>query len=136
MLSIVDSKPISELVGKYFDRLKNTGSIDKSLTKRFMLYLFLVGFIDTVYVFLSEKDYRKIDALLANVFAGCNCILAYDKNVTLTSHYLRLAQDVNDVVIGKPWYMGNVLRVRIGEDVEETVYRFTESDNLRVAENG
>ena len=133
MAGIVDNVTISSLLGKYYSRVKSVGYVDKNTTDRYMLYLFLVGFIDSVYVFFSDKDYRCIDALLSKVFSGCNCLLKYDKNTTMTSYYLGMTPKISDVTIGRPWYMGSELTLRVSEENEE-VFRITENDMLRIPE--
>lgn len=131
MLSIVDGKPISDLLGRYYTRLSNTGFVDKSTVRKLLMYLFVVSYIDVAYDSLYESDYKKLDKVLDKLFSGCSCIMPYDKRLTTTSHYLGFGTGINSVIVCKPWYMGDDFIARVSEDDKD---RFTENDIPRVVE--
>lgn len=127
MLQVIDEGRALDTTVKYFDILKNTGYIKQGMMSRFMLYLFLIDFVDNTHRFFSEEDYNAVDNALRKLFSNGGCLLPYSVFCT------------NNVTIGRNEYMG-VLKNRITEDwaVDENGRpipnkdRYTQDDYIRV----
>lgn len=127
MLQVIDEGRALDTTTKYFDILKNTGYIKPGMMSRFMLYLFLIDFVDSTHRFFSEEDYNAVDNALRKLFSNGGCLLPYSVFCT------------NKVTIGRNEYMG-VLKNRITEDwaVDENGRpipnkdRYTQDDYIRV----
>lgn len=127
MLQVIDEGRALDTTVKYFDILKNTGYIKPGMMSRFMLYLFLIDFVDGTHRFFSEEDYNAVDNALRKLFSNGGCLLPYSVFCT------------NKVTIGRNEYMG-VLKNRITEDwaVDENGRsipnkdRYTQDDYIRV----
>ena len=127
MLQVIDEGRALDTTVKYFDILKNTGYIKPGMMSRFMLYLFLIDFVDSTHRFFSEEDYNAVDNALRKLFSNGGCLLPYSVFCT------------NKVTIGRNEYMG-VLKNRITEDlaVDENGNsipnkdRYTQDDYIRV----
>lgn len=127
MLQVIDEGRALNTTVKYFDILKNTGYIKPGMMSRFMLYLFLVDFVDSTHLFFSEEDYNAVDNALRKLFSNSGCLLPYSVFCT------------NKVTIGRNEYMGT-LKNRITEDyaVDENGIaipnkdRYTQDDYIRV----
>ena len=127
MLQVIDEGRALDTTTKYFDILKNTGYIKPGMMYRFMLYLFLIDFVDSTHRFFSEEDYNAVDNALRKLFSNGGCLLPYSVFCT------------NKVTIGRNEYMG-VLKNRITEDyaVNENGNsipnkdRYTQDDYIRV----
>lgn len=127
MLQVIDEGRALNTTAKYFDILKNTGYIKPGMMSRFMLYLFLIDFVDSTHRFFSEEDYNAVDNALRKLFSNGGCLLPYSVFCT------------NKVTLGRNEYMG-VLKNRITEDwaVDENGRpipnkdRYTQDDYIRV----
>lgn len=127
MLQVIDEGRALDTTVKYFDILKNTGYIKPGMLSRFVLYLFLLDFVDSTHRFFSEEDYNAVDNALRKLFSNGGCLLPYTVFCT------------NKVTLGRNEYMG-VLKNRITEDwaVDENGRpipnkdRYTQDDYIRV----
>lgn len=124
---MIDEGKALDTTTKYFDILKNTGYIKPGMMSRFVLYLFLIDFVDSTHRFFSEEDYNAVDNALRKLFSNGGCLLPYSVFCT------------NKVTLGRNEYMG-VLKNRITEDwaVDENGRpipnkdRYTQDDYIRV----
>ena len=66
------------LLDGYFNDVALTGYVRHSNVKRFLLYLFLLDFVDVSCPFLTSEDYSLIDELLRKIMNGNSCLLPYD----------------------------------------------------------
>lgn len=48
------------------------------MVMRFVIYTFLIDFIDVMAEYIAEADYWLIDELLNRLFSSGNCLLPYD----------------------------------------------------------
>lgn len=127
MLQVIDEGRALDTTVKYFDILKNTGYIKPGMMSRFVLYLFLLDFVDSTHRFFSEEDYNAVDNALQKLFSNGGCLLPYTVFCT------------NKVTLGRNEYMGT-LKNRITEDwaVDENGRpipnkdRYTQDDYIRV----
>lgn len=127
MLQVIDEGRALNTTTKYFDILKNTGYIKPGMMSRFMLYLFLIDFVDSTHRFFSEEDYNAVDNALRKLFSNGGCLLPYSVFCT------------NKVTLGRNEYMG-VLKNRITEDYSldengnaiPNKDRYTQDDYIRV----
>ena len=120
MINVIEPKKALEYTNRYFSMLSNTGYVKLPVVKRILLYLWTVDFVQTLYYFMSEKDYKKIEKLMNKVFSfGC-CLLPYE------AFYAGKTQ-VGRGVIGRAYHMG-VFNQRHTEDSDP---RRTEDDKLR-----
>lgn len=62
----------------YFGILKKTGYVRDSTVFRFLLYLFLYDFVDTVYDYMTVEDYDLVNSVLSGIFSGGGCLLPYE----------------------------------------------------------
>lgn len=119
MLQVIDEGKALDITGKYFNILSDTGYLKKGMMSRFVIYLFLLDFINHVHRFFTEEDYNAVDNALRKLFSNGGCLLPYSVFC------------VDKVTIGQNEYVG-VLKNRITEDESGNEDRFTEDDNIRV----
>lgn len=78
MLSVVEKDNAKAILDKYFGALASRGYIKHSTVKRFMLWLFLLEFVEKVFYLLTDEDYNKISRVLDDIFFANNCLLSYE----------------------------------------------------------
>ena len=124
---MIDEGKALETTTKYFDILKNTGYMNPSMMQRYLLYMFLLDFVDYTHNYFTEDDYDAVDNALRKLFAGGGCLLPYSVFC------------VDKVTLGRNEYMGT-LKNRIAEDHAVDIDgknigdkdRYTEDDIIRV----
>lgn len=116
MVEVLEHKKALEYLNKYFDQLAQFGYAKPGTTSRYLLYVFLVDFVDTLYRFFSEDDYCKVDDVLSSLFSGGDCLLSYPLFCTVMAK------------LGEPQYMG-AGSIRVTETGKHP--RETEDDKLR-----
>ena len=78
MIEVVNSKAASAYLDKYLTLVQKMGYVrPPTLVNRFLAYTFLVDFVDTLYYFLTEKDYCEIEDAMLNIFSNAGCLLSY-----------------------------------------------------------
>lgn len=124
---MIDEGKALETTTKYFDILKNTGYMNPGMMQRYLLYMFLLDFVDYTHNYFTEDDYDAVDNALRKLFAGGGCLLPYSVFC------------VDKVTLGRNEYMGT-LKNRITEDHAVDIDgrnigdkdRYTEDDIIRV----
>lgn len=127
MLQVIDESKALETTTKYFDILKNTGYMNPGMMQRYLLYMFLLDFVDYTHNYFTEEDYNAVDNALRKLFAGGGCLLPYSVFC------------VDKVTLGRNEYMGT-LKNRITEDHAIDIDgrnigdkdRYTEDDIIRI----
>ena len=121
MLQVIDEGRALNTTVKYFDILKDTGYLKPGMMSRFILYLFLIDFVDNTHRFFTENDYDAVDNALRKLFSNGGCLLPYSVFCT------------DRVKLGRNEYMGT-LKNRITEDGHDpsNTDRYTEDDYIRV----
>ena len=127
MLQVIDESKALETTTKYFDILKNTGYMKPGMMQRYLLYMFLLDFVDYTHNYFTEEDYDAVDNALRKLFAGGGCLLPYSVFC------------VDKVTLGRNEYMGT-LKNRITEDHAVDIDgrnigdkdRYTEDDIIRI----
>lgn len=127
MLQVIDESKALETTTKYFDILKNTGYMNPGMMQRYLLYMFLLDFVDYTHNYFTEEDYNAVDNALRKLFAGGGCLLPYSVFC------------VDKVTLGRNEYMGT-LKNRITEDHAVDIDgrnigdkdRYTEDDIIRI----
>lgn len=124
---MIDEGKAPETTTKYFDILKNTGYMNPGMMQRYLLYMFLLDFVDYTHNYFTEEDYNAVDNALRKLFAGGGCLLPYSVFC------------VDKVTLGRNEYMGT-LKNRITEDHAVDIDgrnigdkdRYTEDDIIRI----
>lgn len=124
---MIDEGKALETTTKYFDILKNTGYMNPGMMQRYLLYMFLLDFVDHTHNYFTEEDYNAVDNALRKLFAGGGCLLPYSVFC------------VDKVTLGRNEYMGT-LKNRITEDHAVDIDggnigdkdRYTEDDIIRI----
>ena len=124
---MIDEGKVLETTTKYFDILKNTGYMNPGMMQRYLLYMFLLDFVDYTHNYFTEDDYDAVDNALRKLFAGGGCLLPYSVFC------------VDKVTLGRNEYMGT-LKNRITEDHAVDINdrnigdrdRYTEDDIIRI----
>lgn len=116
MLQEVERESTEKFLRGYFDELSRKGYVKKDLVRRFIVWLFLVDFVERVYKLLTSDDYNKINDMMICLFNGMNCLLPYDQNRT---HF-----NISDTVL-------QIFNLRATEDA---MLRKTELDTIRIIE--
>ena len=127
MLQVIDESKALETTTKYFDILKNTGYMNPGMMQRYLLYMFLLDFVDYTHNYFTEDDYDAVDNALRKLFAGGGCLLPYSVFC------------VDKVTLGRNEYIGT-LKNRITEDHAVDIDgrnigdkdRYTEDDIIRI----
>ncbi len=115
MERLIDAKKANGYVKNYFSYLTETGYVSPGITKRFLLYFFLIDFVETLYPYFTEKDYQEIEKLMLSLFGSGGCLLPYPVFCA-------------NGVAGMPYYMGSV---KLRSTEQTSILRTTEDDNLR-----
>lgn len=113
MLLAVEKDKAKDLLDNYFTMLSATGYVKHHVVKRFLMWLFLVDFVELIYNHLTDDDYNLINEALICLFSTGCCLLPYSA----------LSQNINDIYVS-PSYMGT-FNIRV-----------TEKNQLRKAEEG
>lgn len=118
MLLAVDKNNALGVLKKYFSALSNFGYVKHTIVRRYLLWLFLVDFVEQVYLYLTNEDYNKINKALICLFSSGSCLMPY-------------MTDRANVTFGEPIYMGR-MTLRATED---GMWRATEDGRLRIMED-
>ena len=78
MLQVVEKTNAKAILDKYFGSLAARGYLNHDVVKRFILWAFLLEFVEKVYYLLDDDDYNKISHLLDCIFFSNNCLLSYE----------------------------------------------------------
>ena len=124
---MIDEGKALDVTTKYFDILKNTGYMHPGMMQRYVLYMFLLDFVDYTHRFFTDEDYNAVDNAMRKLFSNGGCLLPYSVFC------------VDKVKLGTNDYMGT-LKNRITEDnsVDKdgndigNYDRYTEDDIIRV----
>lgn len=120
MLQVVAEKKALKTLGNYFDTLGKTGYVRNSQVRKFLVYLFLIDFVEYTHDYFTRKDYDTVAEALGKLFANGGCLMPYPVFCS------------NRVQVGKAHYMGALhLRVTEGKKVEDRIKRVMEDDTLR-----
>lgn len=79
MVEVLEHKEATRYLQKYYDFLENTGYVKEKVTDSYLLYLFLVDFVDMLYMYMSDEDYSEIEQLLVEQFSAGYCLLPYPR---------------------------------------------------------
>lgn len=121
MLQVIAEKRALKTLETYFNVAEKVGYVKHDVLFRFMLYLFLIDFVEFTHDFFTQKDYDIVADALEYLFSTGGCLLPYPVFCT------------NRVKMGRAHYMGTLkVRVTEGERAATRKKRFTEDDFLRV----
>ena len=115
MLESINDKRVLERINAYFEMLRKTGYIKPGTTSRYMLYVFLFDFVDTLYDYLTEDDYTAINKVLRGIFGEGNCLLPYSRFLDIKAK------------VGVPHYEGYATQ-RVTETQSGDKERYSEQD--------
>lgn len=124
MLQTFDEGTALDISKRYFNLLSQTGYVRHYNVLRFLMYSFLLDFVDYTHGFFSEEDYNQVDRALRILFADGGCLMPYPVFCT------------NKATLGLNEYMGT-MRTRRTEEYSTrengnpagNTDRFTEDDN-------
>lgn len=120
MLQVIAEKRALKTLDTYFSTVEKTGYVKDNVLDRFLMYLFLIDFVEFTHDFFTEKDYNTVADALASLFSTGNCMLPYPVFCA------------NRITLGRAHYMGTFkVRVTEAERIANTKKRITEDDNLR-----
>ena len=121
MLQVIAEKKALRTLDRYFNVVEKTGYVKSDMLSRFLMYLFLIDFVEYTHDFFTQKDYDIVADALGYLFSTGSCLLPYPVFCT------------NRATVGRAHYMGT-LRVRVteGDRVQDREKRFTEDDYMRV----
>ena len=101
----------------YLNLLSVAGYAKHPIVYKYMLWLYLLDFVERIYFLLTDEDYNKINEALICIFSGVgSCLLPYQYTKTKLTE-------------GEPIYMGT-FNLRI---TEERMLRAAEQ-RLRIPE--
>lgn len=120
MLQAIAEDRALKTLDTYFSVVEKTGYVKENVLDRFMMYLFLIDFVEFTHDFFTEMDYDIVADALASLFSTGNCMLPYPVFCT------------NRATLGRAHYMGTLkLRVTEAQRAVDGNKRITEDDNLR-----
>lgn len=103
MVRLIEKEHALEYACKYFDELARTGYVKGCTMHRMTAYMFIVDFIETLYPFIGESEYKTIGMAMTNLFGKDSCLFPYPVFC------------INKNKLGLPYYMGgNTLRRQMG----------------------
>ena len=114
MLLAVEKDKAKILLDNYFSMLSVTGYVKRPVVKRFLMWLFLVDFVELVYLHLTDDDYNLINEALICLFSTGCCLLPYGA----------ITEERKNVTIGESSYMGT-FNIRV---TEQNQWRKAEED--------
>ena len=106
MLLAVEKDKAKAVLDNYLNTLGNTGYVKQPVVMRFLAWLFLLDFVELVYLKLTDEDYNTINKALICLFSSGMCLLPYG---ALTR------EDRSNIDIIDPSYMGT-FNLRVTED--------------------
>lgn len=120
MLQAIAEDRALKTLDTYFSVVEKTGYVKDNVLDRFMMYLFLIDFVEFTHDFFTESDYNTVADALATLFTTGNCMLPYPVFCA------------NRIKLGRAHYMGT-FKVRVTEAPRavDGTKRITEDDNLR-----
>lgn len=77
MTKLLNKKKALGILKNYFFLLEKVGYVRDYTIKKFLVYLFLIDFVDNVETFLTEDDYILIDRIMKRTFTNGGCLLPY-----------------------------------------------------------
>ena len=77
MLAVTNKKIALEHMSKYYDMLELTGYVKRDISRRFLIYMFIIDLLDCVYNYITDEDYNVINNALNVLFSTRNCLLPY-----------------------------------------------------------
>ena len=77
MAGLLNKKKALNTMKNYFFLLEKVGYVRDFTIKKFLVYLFLVDFVDKVESYLTEDDYILIDRIMKRTFTNGGCLLPY-----------------------------------------------------------
>lgn len=116
MVALFNEHRALDVATRYINLLEKTGYVKPALVKKFVLYLFLIDFLDYTHMYFGEDEYTMVSKMLGTLFTNGGCLLPYPVFCT------------NRAILGRNEYMGP-LKPRITEVEEE--HRYTEDDYIR-----
>lgn len=120
MLQVVAEKRALQTLNTYFSVVEKTGYVKHDIRLRFLLYLFLIDFVEFTHDYFTQKDYDIVSEALSKLFSTGGCLLPYPVFCT------------NRAKVGRAHYMGSLkVRVTEGERISQRKKRITEDDYLR-----
>lgn len=102
MLLAIEKDKAKKTLNSYFNKLKVTGYVKHPVVTKYLIWLFLVDFVERVYMLLTDEDYNYINNLLICIFNNTDCLLRYHV-------------EQRDFIYGNPGFK-KAFRLRISED--------------------
>ena len=103
MIKLVEKEHALEYACKYFDELTRSGYVNGCTMLRMEAYMFIVDFIETLYPFIGENEYKIIGMAMTKLFSKDSCLFPYPVFC------------INKNKLGLPYFMGgNALRRQMG----------------------
>lgn len=82
MVEVLEHKEVLSYLDRYYDYLEKSGYVKEKITDSYLLYLFLVDFVDLLYPYITDGDYAEIEQLLVEQFSAGYCMLPYPRFCT------------------------------------------------------
>ena len=119
MLQVIAEKKALRTLNTYYNTVEKTGYVKHDVLLRFLMYLFLIDFVEYTHDFFTEDDYNVVADALGVLFSLGGCMRPYPVFCT------------NRIKLGRAHYMGTFrLRVTEGNQVTSKK-RITEDEHLR-----
>lgn len=77
MSVLIDNRKALQTLKDYFSVLERVGYVKETTVRRYILYLFLLEFVDSVSEFITDDDRVVIDRLMKKLFTNGGCLLSY-----------------------------------------------------------
>lgn len=120
MLQVIAEKKALATLNTYYSTVEKTGYVKHNVLLRFLMYLFLIDFVEFTHDYFSEDDYNIVADALGVLFSTGGCMLPYPVFCT------------NKIKLGRAHYMGTFkVRVTEAERIANSNKRITEDEHLR-----
>lgn len=108
------------ILDSYFSTVEKTGYVKENVLDRFLMYTFLIDFVEFTHDFFTERDYSIVADALSALFSAGNCMMPYPVFCT------------NRGTLGRAHYMGTFkVRVTEAERAADGTKRITEDEQFR-----
>ena len=120
MLQVIAERKALATLTTYYNTVEKTGYVKHDVLLRFLMYLFLIDFVEFTHDYFTEDDYNIVADALGVLFSTGGCMLPYPVFCT------------NRIKLGRAHYMGTFrVRVTEAERIANSDKRITEDENLR-----
>lgn len=86
MAKFITDTNLDKVLNNYYSLLANMGYVQQEVSRKVLLYVFLLDFMNTVGRYIDEEDYDLLTNIYRKISAGAGCILPYSSFCSQRPH--------------------------------------------------